>query len=183
LGSCEQSFSDFGITHTKLQNTLSAEKVHKPGVVKMDLRHAHSAAGLTGQRQKWKFGEDDGPLQEDNLNCVDSSPLAEDGSIDVCDLIDELVCDSNNDTLQDDDPIPVLAVPSFRAASQQCIPLASLFSFVEPAGTDCLQFYWKGGLKNLEHEVAAYDLLQGGDLGMLDWSEHHSNTMDSNCSL
>jgi hypothetical protein len=143
----------------------------------MHLRRAHSAAGLTSQRQKRKFGEDDGPLQEDNLNRVDSSPLAEDGSVDVRDLIDELVRDSNNDTLEDDDP--VLAVPSSRAASQQRIPLASLFSFAEPAGADCLQFYWKGGLKNLEREVAAYDLLQGGDLGMLDGSERRSNTTDS----
>ena len=145
----------------------------------MHLRRAHSTAGLTSQRQKRKFGEDDGPLQEDNLNCVDSSLLAEDGSVDVCDLIDELVRDSNDDTLEDDDPIPVLAVLSSRAASQQRIPLASLFSFAEPAGADCLRFYWKGGLKNLEREVAAYDLLQGGDLGMLDGSEHRSNTTDS----
>ena len=172
-------FSDFSITHTKLRNKLSAEKVHKTDVVKMHLRHAHSTAGLTNERQRQKFGEDDGPLQEDNLNHTDSSLLAEDGSVYVHDLIDELVHKSNNDTLEDDNPIPVLAVLSSHTASQQCIPLASLFSFAEPAGTKCLQFYWKGGLKNLECKVAAYDLLQGGDLGMLDMSEHHSNMMDS----
>ena len=147
----------------------------------MHLCCAHSTAGLTSQQQKWKFGEDDGPLQEDKLNCVDTAslPLAKDGSVDVHDLINELVHDSNDDTLEDDEPIPVLAILSSCATSQQCIPLASLFSLVEPAGTDCLQFYWKDGLKNLERKVAAYDLLQGGDLGMLDGSEHCSNTTDS----
>jgi hypothetical protein len=152
--------------------------VHKTGVVKMHLCRAHSAASLTSQRQKQKFGEDDEPLQEDNLNGVDSSPLSEDGNVNVHDLINELVHDSNNDTLEDDEPIPILAVPSSHAASQQHIPLASLFSFTEPAGADCL-FYWKGGLKNVECKVAAYDLLQGSDLGMLDGSEHYSNTMGS----
>ena len=43
----ERAFSDFGITHTKQCNKLDPEKVHKTGVLKMDLRHAHNEAGLT----------------------------------------------------------------------------------------------------------------------------------------
>ncbi|KIM65168.1 hypothetical protein SCLCIDRAFT_113723, partial [Scleroderma citrinum Foug A] len=35
--SCEQAFSEFGITHTKRRNHLSEEKVHKSTMVKMDL--------------------------------------------------------------------------------------------------------------------------------------------------
>jgi hypothetical protein len=114
------------------------------------------------------------------LNHVDGLLLAEDENVKVRDLMDELVHDSNDDTLRGDDPILTLAVPPSCTVSQQCISLASLFSFAESTGIDCLQFYWKGGLRNLEHEVAAYDLLQGGeDLGVLNGTERHSNTTDS----
>ena len=34
---CERTFSDFGIIHTKPRNKLDAKKVHKTGLVKMDL--------------------------------------------------------------------------------------------------------------------------------------------------
>jgi hypothetical protein len=64
--------------------------------------------------------------------------------------MDELIRDSNDDTLEDDDPVPVLAIPPSCTASQRRIALASLFSYAERAGADCLEFYWKGGLRNIE---------------------------------
>lgn len=37
---CELVFSNFGITHTKLRNKLDAEKVHKSGVVGMEIKYS-----------------------------------------------------------------------------------------------------------------------------------------------
>ncbi len=51
----ERAFSLFGINHTKLRNRLSTETVHKATLVRMDLRRAHVAAGLTRDRLKRKL--------------------------------------------------------------------------------------------------------------------------------
>jgi hypothetical protein len=163
---------------------LAAEKVHKTSIVKMHLRQAHTTAGLTTHWWKWKFGKDPSQ-QEDNPNPIAAPPfIPEDAHVDVHDLMDELIRDSNNDTLEDDDPVPVLAIPPSRTASQWCIALASLFSYVERAGADCLEFYWKGGLRTIEWEVGAYDLMQGDkNTGLLDRTEHHGNTVDSGTSV
>ena len=76
-----------------------------------------------------------------DLSPITTPPLVtEDVLVDVHNLMDELICDSNNDTLEDDDPKPILAVTPSRTASQQCIPLASLFLYVEKIGADCLEF-------------------------------------------
>ena len=158
--------------------------MHKTSVVKMHFRRAHTAAGLTTYRRKWKFGRD-ASQQEDDSSPTTTPPLVpEDLLVDVRDLMDELICDSNNDTLEDDDPVPILAVPPSRTASRQHIPLASLFSYAEQVGADCLEFYWKGGLRNIEREVAAYDLMQGGEnTGLLGKAEYHSNTTESGTSV
>jgi hypothetical protein len=37
------------------------------------------------------------------------------------------------------------------------------FSFADTSSSAWLDFYLKGGLKNMEREVAAYDLLNAGD--------------------
>jgi hypothetical protein len=117
-GGCEQSFSDFGITHINIQNKLAVEKVHKTSVVKMHLHQAYTAAGLTTHQWKRKFGRD-ASQQEDNLSPTTTPQLVlEDVLVDVCDLMDELMCDSNNGTLEDDDPIPILAVLPSCTASQ-----------------------------------------------------------------
>jgi len=103
--------------------------------------------------------------------------VPEDVLVDVHELLDELVHDSNNDIL---DLTPILAVLPSHTASQRHIPLASLFSYVEQVGADCLKFYWKGGLRNIEQEVAAYNLMQGDEnTGSLGGAECHSNTTES----
>jgi hypothetical protein len=188
-GGCERSFSDFGITHTKIRNKLSAEKVHKTSVVKMDLRRAHITAGLTTKRRKRKFGQDNESLQDESSD-LNSPVHGEDGeNVDVRDLMNDLIRDSNVDD-RNDDPIPTVAVPSSlprsRTATQRRIPLASLFAFAESASTGCLEFYWKGGLKNMEREVAAYDLIQEEEnTGVLmDGTMGHINTsLDSGSSM
>ena len=123
--------------------------------------------------------------QEDDPSPTTTPPLVpEDILVDVRDLMDELICDSNNDTLDDDDPVPILAVPPSRTTSQRHIPLTSLFLYVEQVGANCLEFYWKGGLRNIEREVAAYDLMQGGEnTGLLGKAEYHSNTTESGTSV
>ena len=56
--------------------------------------------------------------------------------------------------------------------------------YVEQVGADCLEFYWKGGLRNIEWEVAAYDLMQGGEnTGLLGGAEYHSNMTGSGTSV
>jgi hypothetical protein len=168
-GSCERPFSDFGITHTKVGNKLTSEKVHKTSVVKMDLQRSHTTAGLTAKRRKRKFGQDDKWIQDETseLRPINSPMHGEDGqSTDVHDLMNSLISDANVDDL-DGDPVPTVAVPpsllGSRTAAQRRIPLASLFSFAELAPTGYLEFYWKGGLSNMEREVTAYELMQEED--------------------
>ena len=169
-GGCERSFSYFGITHTNIRNKLDAQKVHKTGVVKTDLRRSHTEAGLTTTRRKRKFGTDDNPSQDVDVDSIplDNSSLSEDVErIDVDELMEALIRDSDNDGQHEDDPMPTLTLPTSlpqpRTATQRWIPLALLFSFTNTSSSACLDFYWKGGLKNMEREVAAYDLLNAGD--------------------
>jgi hypothetical protein len=50
-------------------------------------------------------------------------------------------------------------VPQAETAWLAKIPLQLLFDYSTTSPTPGLDFYWKGGLKNLEQELAAYDLL------------------------
>jgi hypothetical protein len=52
-------------------------------------------------------------------------------------------------------------VPQAETALLAKIPLQLLFDYstTSPTPGPGLDFYWKGGLKNLEEELAAYDLL------------------------
>jgi hypothetical protein len=169
-GGCERTFSHFGITHTNVRNKLDAQKVHKTGVVKTDLRRSHTEAGLTTTRRKRKFGADGDPSQdvaEDSIP-LNNLSLSEDVErIDVDELMEALIRDSDDDGQHEDNPLPTLtppaSLPQPRTAAQRRIPLALLFSFADTSSSACLDFYWKGGLKNMEREVVAYDLLNAGE--------------------
>ena len=122
--------------------------------------------GLTSRCRKRAFGQDTVPSQDQPLESgsADSPLLARDDNVDVQDLMNELIQDANDDTnddSNDDDIIPTQAVPSSqsRTAAQHPIPLALLFSFADPSSATSLGFYWKGGLKNMERETAAYDMM------------------------
>jgi hypothetical protein len=167
---CERSFSHFGITHTNIRNKLDAQKVHKTGVVKTDLRRSHTEAGLTTTHHKCKFGADDDPSQDMAMDSIplDNSSLSEDVErIDVDKLMEALIRDSDNDEQHEDDPLPTLTLPTSltlpRTAAQRRIPLTLLFSFADTSLSACLDFYWKGGLKKMEREVVAYNLLNAGE--------------------
>lgn len=68
------------------------------------------------------------------------------------------------DTISHNDDLDVLPIPQ-PATPQPAdlhlprkIPLKLLFDYSTPSGHG-LEFYWKGRLKNLECELAAYDLM------------------------
>jgi hypothetical protein len=153
----------------------------------MDLRQAHITASLTTKRCKQKFGQDDESLQDESSDS--NSPVhGKDGeNVDVDDLMNDLILNSNVDD-HNDDPILTVAVPPSlpcsRTAAQWQIPLASLFAFAESASTGCLKFYWKGGLKNMEREVVVYDLIQEEEnTGVLmDGTMGHINTSSNSGS-
>ena len=162
---CERAFSNFGITHTKPRNKLSAEKVHKTGVLRMDLRRSHIDAGLVRTRRKRAFGTLDNPdelLQSADIAAV--QPADEDP--DFRHFAHSLMNDADAAAVHDDDDedpeLPItLSLPT--ALQPQHIPLALLFSYPVGSTTDNgagLDFYWKGGLKNLEEELASYELQQ-----------------------
>ena len=151
----ERAFSDFGITHTKRRNKLDPEKVHKTGVLKMDLQRAHNEAGLTRSRRKRVFGEVDEPSR------ATEAVVPGDEDLEFHDLETQLIQDAEAadvDVAEEDMLIPPILPPTTVLPLK--IPLSLLFDYATPSGSG-LEFYWKGGLKNLEQELAAYDLLYG----------------------
>ena len=171
---CKRAFSDFGIIHTKPQNKLSAEKVHKTSTLKMDIRRAHVDAGFICPRCKRVFGEideADSELAEPSVPDTNNSDFNEL----TCQLVrDSETADSNDDSVLNF--IPTICVPphpqhansstmestQWSRSPSLLIPLKSLFDYSMTSNTNAgagLDFYWKGGLKNLNRELAAYDLL------------------------
>ena len=144
-----------------MRNKLAAEKVHNTGVVKTDLRRAHTAAGLTRKRRKRAFGQDGNmsPDQTPDSGSVDTGHE----DVDIRDLMNELIHDADEDANDEDDVAPTQPVPPMRPGArtpaQRRIPLALLFSFTDVSSAASLEFYWKGGLKNMQRETAAYDMM------------------------
>jgi hypothetical protein len=171
---CECAFSDFGIIHTKPRNKLSAEKVHKTSTLKMDIRHAHVDADFIRPQSKRVFGE----IDEANSELAEPS-IPDTNNSDFNKLTHRLVRDSETADGNDDSVlnfIPTICVPpcpqhanSSTMESTQwsqppslLISLKSLFNYSMTSNMNAeagLDFYWKGGLKNLNQELAAYDLL------------------------
>lgn len=170
---CERAFSDFGVVHTKRRNRLTAEKVHKTGVLKMNLRQAHIDAGLTRPRRKRAFGE----VDEANSDEAAEAAVPEEDNSDFDNLAHQLIQDAEASDRADDNEefnnlIPTIHLPprpqptsSHSQPSQprlpsQCITLRLLFDYTSTSSEGIgLDFYWKGGLKNLDHELDTYDLL------------------------
>jgi hypothetical protein len=128
---CERAFSNFGIIHTKPCNKLSAEKVHKTGVVKMELCRSHVEAGLTHTRRKRAFGEIDNP--EEPPQSTDSPAVHTDESdLDFHAVAQALVAnataaaDVDSDSSFNDpaEPLPMPSRPRNACPTQyQIIPL------------------------------------------------------------
>lgn len=173
---CEHVFSDFGIIHTKPRNKLSAEKVHKTDVLKMDIQQTHVEAGLTSPGWKCAFGKIDESKEPPEV------AVPHDDNSEFRNLTHQLIqaveqadsdeAETNHDNVIPSIHIPLLLQPANHQSTPICppsqpIPLKSLFDYPQTAkvtSSTSLEFYWKGGLKNLKRELAAYDLLYKEEL-------------------
>ncbi|GLB41139.1 putative protein of unknown function (DUF 659) [Lyophyllum shimeji] len=166
---CEQVFSLFGAVHTKYRNKLKPDHVHKISVVKMDIRRNHIAQGLTPNRQKRKFGE----MESTSTDTADPSPAVHPANF--LPLATSLIQEAAADDEEPDLP-PILAPDASPASSSASsfqpappprdynakIPLAQLFNYdMEGAPSRNgagLDFYWHGGIKNMQDEIEQCDL-------------------------
>ena len=167
---CERSFSIFGNIHTKTRNKLGAETVHKTGILKMDIRRRQIEEGRVPTRKKRQFSTVDQP------DCV-TAPVSIDPGVSPIDFVQSLINEANDDDntnlptgedgLDSADPSVPPAVPSPtlptnppRQQGRRKIPLSDLFlypSTTEEELDSGVAFYWKGGIKNLNAELASYD--------------------------
>jgi hypothetical protein len=177
---CEQAFSHMGLVQTATRSKLSMDKVRKTTMVGMDIKRSHIEAGLVRTRERRDFGmpetssgrvtglgEDSevAVLEVDDLEILDFDQLAK-----------QLVEDASEDVVEldaDEDPqmpltirLPLQAIhsalqetPPARSAAIK-IPLKSLFIFPEDLSiTSELAYFWKGGIQNLEKEMAVHETL------------------------
>lgn len=166
---CERTFSTFGNIHTKIRNRLSPQNVHKTTLVKMDIRRSHAEAGISyGNRLKRKFGtHEPEPVPSDEVPTPSSTAnddSDEDLDADYGDFHAQLIADAADAEIEDD------LTTEFRAdhgqprtsrtnTTRTCICLSDLFKFpTSDEDLDPLDFYWKGGISNLEDELAKYDI-------------------------
>ncbi|KAF8062592.1 hypothetical protein FPV67DRAFT_1452391 [Lyophyllum atratum] len=148
----------FGQVHTKYRNKLKAEQVHKIGVVKMDIRRKNIAEGLVRNRKKCKFGD----MDLDSPDSTDSSPSTD--PTDFLTLGRSLIDDAANNNIEpvlnpDSNPTTSSA-PSLPQGRPKKIPLEKLFNYGTVAETlrgTGLDFYWKGGIRNIEEELERCD--------------------------
>lgn len=198
-GGCERVFSEFGITHTKRRNKLSPELVHKTAVLKAEMRRAHAAAGLLKSRKARVFGENGANDVNPNISGPSSSADSEsrtpapanephsrdqgdDLETDFNDIEAELINDAQ--AMQEYETylnsLPIL----HSSASQPCrpIPLEKLFNYTTTTGDHSrgLGFYWKGGLRNLEKELAAYETIYESDIALKSSSLPPSSNISAN---
>jgi hypothetical protein len=175
---CERAFSNFGITHTKLRNKIDATRVHKMAVVGMEQKRVDGEAGLTRNRKKRKFGEDN--TAETNPPNPDSPDSLNPDIMDFREYANNLIRQAR--VSQDDDDlldiinpqstIPTTAIPNPNAQAhpnvntassassmplrKTDIPLAKLFDYmISPE--EGLDFYWPGSRKNLEVDLLAHE--------------------------
>jgi hypothetical protein len=182
LAGCERSFSIFGNIHTKTRNKLGTETVHKTGVLKMDIRRRHVKEGRVPTRKKRQFSTLDQPTSV-------TTPVSVDPEANPIDYVQSLI----NEAEQDDDddnlpnveellesiqlsfpvcapaPTPSTSTNPPRRQARRKIPLSDLFLYPSTTEEELeggLAFYWKGGVKNLEAELARYDATQLAEQAM-----------------
>jgi hypothetical protein len=158
---CERTFSNFGITHTKLRNKLDALKVHKTAVIRMEQQRADREAGLARNRKKRKFGDDNTTPTDisSTTDSLDSIPMefSEYAAI----LIQQAeLSHGDGDTVSRSTSIPSSSNtqhPRNAASSRTTqIPLANLFDYTL-SPEEGLEFYWPGSQRNLEADLLAHE--------------------------
>ena len=179
---CERIFSIFGNIHTKIRNRLHPPLVHKSGLARLYLQRDHAAQGILVDAQKRrKFGQE---LSYTNTNKnpthqIDPVVPAVVEFQDIVDAIASDVAAANQTADETGAPTDRIDVPLASADSADAtnssrtertsIPLSHLFTFPGDSGhslgrpmatvTSALQFYWKGGIRNLDMELRHCDLL------------------------
>jgi hypothetical protein len=164
---CERTFSNFGITHTKLRNKLDALRVHKTAIIRMEQQRVDREAGLARNRKKRKFGEEDTMsthLPPSNANSLPDSESMEFHQY-AMNLIQraEASSDDNNIASQSTSPADsnshqhprTQTIPASSSRKTQ-IPLANLFDYTLSA-EEGLAFYWPGSKKNMEADLLAHE--------------------------
>ncbi|GLB40084.1 putative protein of unknown function (DUF 659) [Lyophyllum shimeji] len=151
----------FGSVHTKYRNRLKAEQVHKIGVLKMDIKRSQLAEGHGTNRSKRKFRQIESPSDE-------NSPAAPLDPTDFRALADSLINEAIDDDIEPDpSPTPVASAQPSNPGSTSSrhgrgkIPLELLFSYdltaVALNNRTGMDFYWKGGIRNIEEELRQCD--------------------------
>ncbi|KAL4062680.1 hypothetical protein J3A83DRAFT_4194292 [Scleroderma citrinum] len=143
---CEWAFSEFRVTHTKQQNYLLEEKVHKTMMVKMDLQKDQAEAGLLPPQKQWQFSDFKSSVHADQPPSLMLTPAE----------VAETETDMIHKIVATDLPGPVVQdLSAFESnSSPVLIPLKDIFNFSISLDMD----YWIGGFRALEDEAACYDL-------------------------
>jgi hypothetical protein len=179
---CERAFSHMGLVHTAIRSKLSVDKVRKTTVVGMDIKREHIEAGLIQSRGHRNFKAPDESSDGMPETCSPDFDAGE--SEDVLDfdqLAEQLIedaaadLDSDSDTDPNESPplmirLPVHAVQAAlpnptpqqpTSVPKTAIPLKSLFIFPTDRNSPStgMDYFWQGGIKNLDKEREAYDIL------------------------
>jgi hypothetical protein len=177
---CERAFSHMGLVHTAIRSKLGVDKVRKTTIVGMDIKRSHIEAGLVRSRGHRNFNA---PTSSDDTGTTDFDP-GESGEdvLDFDQLADQLIedavanldSDSNNDDESEPPPpsfmirLPLQAVRAAlpvptppRRPTKTAIALKSLFIFPTDRNSPStgMDYFWQGGIKNLDKEMEAYELL------------------------
>jgi len=151
--SCERTFSEFGIIHTKQRNWLSEEKVHKTTLVKMDLQRDQSSAGLLRTRKRRHFSDFESQSSPERMSrsCSDVEYSDLEGISDasappsLTNLIHDIAADPHD---------PTGSVEPGDTTTPVLIPLKDLLNYTLFMDID----YWTGGFRKLDEELARYDV-------------------------
>lgn len=178
-----------GLIHTGIRSKLSVDKVRKTTMVGMDIKRAHIEAGLIHPRTKQNFtapGEEEseaaGHLDIDDFDDI----------LDFDELSNSLIAGANtaNQILEDDtdtelddfplNPLPAPNPPSLTiilphttlplasgstTVRRVLIPLKKLFVYPTEenvAPSNGIDYFWQGGIQNLQKEMEAHEILISG---------------------
>jgi hypothetical protein len=181
-----------GLVHTAIRSKLAVDKVRKTTIVGMDIKRSHLEAGLVRSRGHRNF---EAPTSTDWLQETDANDFDTGDFEDVLDfeqlteqLIEDAAAEINSDSDTEDDELLPPALPltirlslhairsalpdppppqPANAAPKTAILLKSLFIF--PTSRDSpspgIDYFWKGGIENLDKEMEAYEILCSGQEG------------------
>ncbi|KAF7331976.1 HAT family dimerization protein [Mycena kentingensis (nom. inval.)] len=164
----ERGFSRFGLLLTKLRSRMSIEKVRKMTTLSIAIQQEHEAMGLRTDRIKRRFVEVAEECDERAAAGVDgpqtfaglAEQLVGDVSEEGTPELEEVGSDEEEDTEED-------ATAAARPQAASSLTLKSIFNWPRPGSStidkeklqNALGFYWVNGIKSLDDELAAYELL------------------------